>query len=208
MLLEKSQKKIRNKISRNRLLTYLLMLIIGVYMIGVFLFKKVSFGTEEIRALGGLNSSANSITLILSLFVHSNLLHLLSNVMGTVLLWTLLKGKYKDGLIVATFILSGLVGNVISVNMQPEILTYGASGCVMGLMGMFFSKSVIVEIASGVDQKRKVDTNLVLFGTLISIMFIWLTGDNENINLISHTVGFCTGVVCGLLFEFVGVKKN
>lgn len=97
--------------------------------------------------------------LIVPVFMHGGLLHLLFNSMALVQIGPLAEQAYGRSRLWLIYILSGVAGNLLGIFFQPLSIGIGASGAVFGLIG-----------AAGLYGHRRHDT----FGRLIrSIMLRW-----------------------------------
>ncbi len=127
---------------------------------------------------------------ITAMFTHASISHLLGNMIF--LLFFGLKGE-EIGLrneIVKAYLLSGLVGNIISAIILPEYtVSVGASGAVFGLMAF-----VIVELENKQLMKKKTALFLIL---IFFVLSGGSAGSNIQVNVISHFFGAVTGFLYG-----------
>lgn len=182
---------------------YFIFLSISLYFMGAWIFETPTFTAEEILVLGGLTNSYFNLNTIISLFVSGSLHHLISNMFGMLVAWYILKDFFDSNCIAFVFCLSGVIGNVISVLVQPNVISYGASGCVMGLVGMIFARFTIIEIILGFQKMNRKRIFLILFAILLSLGCLLLVNNEDETNLITHAVGFCVGVVSGIIAYFI-----
>ena len=76
-------------------------------------------------------------SLAVAVFLHFSLGHVLSNMAALVLVGTLLEREMSRWLWFSAYMASGIVGNVVqSLLLPPHDLAAGASGAIMGLLGM------------------------------------------------------------------------
>lgn len=195
--------KIRGIDLGNMIALYFIFLSTSLYFMGALIFEKLTFSAEELLVLGGLTKTCFNLNSIVSLFVSGSLQHLLSNLFGMIVAWYILKDFFDNSCIAFVFGLSGIVGNIISVSVQPNVISYGASGCVMGLVGMIFARCAIIETALGFKKMNRKRAFLILFAILLSLGCFLLVEDEGKTNLIAHTVGFCSGVVSGIIAYFI-----
>ena len=130
--------------------------------------------------------------LFTSIFVHMDWLHLLSNC-----LFLLIFGlKAEDHLLswqyYTVFIISGLMGGLLSLAWGQDAISAGASGGIFGLLGA--DMTIIY-------QEEKDKKFWVYLG--IGAIFLAITA-GPNTNFFAHTIGLVTG----FLFPFIFKKRR
>ena len=90
-------------------------------------------------------------TLITSIFVHANFLHLFNNILGLLIFGSTAEKYYSKWQYLMIFFISGLIGSVFSFLLSPiDSYGLGASGVVFGLMGAVISeRSNVLMTADG-----------------------------------------------------------
>lgn len=164
-----------------------------MYVVPALTTGTYSLSYNQLMILGGLKADNMLIGVISSLFLSGNGAHLLLNVLIGLIMLSVLKGRYSLNKLALLFIFSGIASNLISVALQPEVLTYGASGCNMGLGGL-----IIADVLRNVIRNMRYHANKVSFlvGLLVIIlMFRVVTSGNESTNYISHLAGMCIGLL-------------
>ena len=138
-----------------------------------------------------LLSPMTYLRLFTHVFGHSDINHLMSNLLYILLLGPILEEKYGNKLIIVIFstaIVTGLVHNLFS----PNIMLLGASGVV-------FSFIILASITGNQD-------GIPL--TLLIVALLWIGGEIytgltsiDSISQLSHIIGgFCGGVI-GLMLK-------
>lgn len=127
------------------------------------------------------------------LFLHRGLLHLVGNML---VLWYV--GRRVEGLVgrlsfALLYVLSGLVGGMVTLAWRPHLVAVGASGALFGVMGAFLALATLRRDALPMLRE-------------LSIVIIALTALNvsigmqtETVNLASHAGGLVGGFLCGLV---------
>ncbi len=123
--------------------------------------------------------------LFTSLFVHFNILHLLSNCYGLFYFGRLIQTRYSTFGFLAIYFGSGLLGNIMSLYLlPPTVVSGGASGAIFGLVGAY----VVTE------RKTRHLGSAVVYAALI---FIQSSG--FGVNIFAHLFGLVGGLALGLL---------
>jgi len=127
--------------------------------------------------------------LFTSMFLHSDLLHLISNLIGLLLFGTFIEnfGSKKAYLII--YFGSGIMGNIMSLFLlPPNIISLGASGAIYGLIGATVMFILLERNAA----------QLLL--TLVYLIYFIITSFSPQINYASHIFGLISGFVLGYFF--------
>ena len=138
-----------------------------------------------------LLSPMTYLRLFTHVFGHSDINHLMSNLLYILLLGPILEEKYGNKLIIVIFstaIVTGLVHNLFS----PNIMLLGASGVV-------FSFIILASITGNQD-------GIPL--TLLIVALLWISGEIytgltsiDSISQLSHIIGGLCGGVIGLMLK-------
>ena len=80
--------------------------------------------------------------LLTSLFVHGGLLHLLTDLIGLVMVGLLLERLAGPLAIGTVYVGSGVVANAASLTADPMAVNTGASGAIFGVYGMFVAAGI------------------------------------------------------------------
>ncbi|MGE0173279.1 MAG: rhomboid family intramembrane serine protease [Oligoflexales bacterium] len=131
--------------------------------------------------------------LVTALFVHSDLVHLLSNTPLLIIFGWLLYGFFGALAFPIAAIAVGTLANALTVAFYPpEVWLIGASGMVYGMVGMWLTFYVALEKAYSVPMRivRAVGFILVL---------LFPTTFEPTTSYLAHTFGFVLGVVAALV---------
>jgi rhomboid protease GluP len=112
----------------------------------------------------------------------------LFNAVAVVFLDGLLSHEFRDVEYYAVFVLSGLVGNVVSLLNGPNVSSFGASGGIFGLLAGAVAQDFAVE--------RRVDYNLLVWFLAI---FLFSSFALSYVDWLAHLGGAASGLVAGYL---------
>ncbi len=135
--------------------------------------------------------------LFTAMFVHGDIIHLLSNMLFLLVYGLRLEELKGSRWVLFIFLVSALAGNILSLFlMRPEIISLGASGGIFGILG-----ALLVLLARMYPSQAKAMAFLAI------IFFIITIGINTNI--FSHFGGLITGaVIMYLELKLQGRKKK
>jgi rhomboid protease GluP len=119
-----------------------------------------------------------------SLFIHANLLHILGNMFFLLIFGIRAEDLFSDRQYLAIYFASGLVGNLLSLLMGPDVVSVGASGAIFGIFG-----------ASVIYMRKSVGQSIV--GALIYALYLFIFNIGAGVNLLAHIGGLVTGLLIG-----------
>jgi rhomboid protease GluP len=171
------------------------------FLLGVFYWLDAQ---HNLSSAGVVDSSAVARgqwwRLFTATWLHADLGHLSANaVLGTGLLG-LVMGRYGTGIGLAAACLCGAAGNVASCWLfgRPH-LSLGASGTVMGALGLLTVQGVVLW-----KRSRKA----VMRGLMAGLMLFILLGLAPKSDIIAHAGGFVGGVLLGALLNLAGDRAK
>ena len=130
-------------------------------------------------------------------FIHANLLHIVMNLWVLGQIGVLSERALGRGLYAATYVVTGVIGNVLSTMMaagRPQMtVAVGASGAIMGLIGM----AATFAWRSGQRAAAKALAFNILF-----VLGVGLSLSARGISLVdnaAHIGGLCAGAAIGLV---------
>ncbi len=133
--------------------------------------------------------------LFTSLFLHADILHLVSNLLALLIFGATIEShpKFSKLFYVITFIISGLIGNIFSlILLLPNTISLGASGSIFGLIGV-----VLIIIAS--------ENRSLLPFALLYIAYYIVASFSPEINIWAHLTGLIGGISLGYILYY---RKN
>ena len=119
-----------------------------------------------------------------SLFVHANLLHILGNMFFLLIYGVRAEDLFSSSQYLETYFASGIVGNLLSLLMGPDVVSVGASGAIFGLFG-----------ASVIYMRRSVGQSIA--GALMYAFYLFVLNIGVGVNLLAHFGGLATGLMIG-----------
>ena len=132
--------------------------------------------------------------LIVPIFLHGGVLHLVLNVWSQLAVGIMSEYKWGSGCIATVYLLTGLSGNILSSITMPGALGVGASGAIMGLTG-FSAANAWVTWAHAEPYQR----NLQLGGVAVALGLLVVIGAvlPDRIDNWTHGGGFVSGLLAG-----------
>ncbi len=130
--------------------------------------------------------------LFTAIWLHADLAHLASNAMFGFILLGLTMGRYGTGVGLIAAYLAGAAGNLFAwfFSSQPHY-GLGASGMVMGCLGLLASQSVSMW------QRTPLARKYVLGGLFGGVMLFVLLGVAPGTDVVAHFGGFVGGLILG-----------
>jgi rhomboid protease GluP len=126
-----------------------------------------------------------------SLFIHANITHLVGNMLFLLIFGLKIEELVDNVYYLVIYFASGLVGNLLSLLLGPQVISVGASGAIFGLFGAYtiylgtsFGSSIILAIFYG--------------------SYMFLLNVRSGVNILAHL----GGLVAGILIGFILSKKR
>jgi len=164
-------------------IVYAIFSIVGKNFIEIDFYLLASFGQVNVLVLEG-----DYWRLFTSLFVHANILHLLGNLFFLLIFGLRSEDLFNNKNYMMVYLSSGLVGNLLTLLGDPNLISIGASGAIFGLFG-----------ASVIYIRRNIGQSII--GALIYSFYIFIMNIGVNVNLLSHFGGLVVGLVIGYLLS-------
>lgn len=129
--------------------------------------------------------------LVTSMFIHFNFEHILMNMLSLFIFGKLVEAIVGHWKMLGIYFISGIFGNLVSLAIDNNSISVGASGAIYGLMGALFA---FMYISKKFNQKMLLQLIVVLIiMTLISLFM-------SNVNIFAHLGGF----IGGIFSSFIG----
>ena len=130
--------------------------------------------------------------------LHGDLLHLATNSLFGLILLGFAMGRFGTGLGLMTAYLAGVVGNLFSLALHPSPHhSLGASGVVMGALGMLAAQSLWVFPRAA--RLWKISLGGLVAGTMLFV----LLGLHPDSDIPAHLGGFLAGIAFGGLLAWM-----
>jgi membrane associated rhomboid family serine protease len=129
--------------------------------------------------------------LFTAIFLHADLSHLAANAGIGLVLLGLAMGAYGTGVGLLAALLAGAGGNVLRLMINDGQPSLGASGMVMGALGLLAVRSVSLW------RKNPNALKYIFSGLAAGVMLFVLLGTDPNSDVIAHFGGFVSGILIG-----------
>lgn len=151
----------------------------------------------DLRSIGRVDSSALAAgqwwRLFTAVWLHGDLGHLAANASIGLVLLGLVMGRYGTGVGLLAGYVAGAAGNLVAwLSWPPPHLSLGASGMVMGCLGLLTVQSLPF-------LRRHPQSLKILTGTIVGgAMLFVLLGLSPETDVLAHLGGFLAGLVVGI----------
>ena len=150
--------------------------------------------------------------LITATFLHADISHIFSNMIGLFFLGGLIEISVGHLGFALIYLLSGIGGNAVSILYEKAFLmdrySIGASGGVYGLIGAVLVLSIYERIRQKSEDSSKAQTGNLVYRGLFVVVFMVASGFSEqNINNAAHIGGLVIGILVSLILVFILGKK-
>lgn len=180
-------------ISIDRPIVIISLLQVAVYVLSC----AMSFGVEpakpvlyQLGATHGPDLSRFQIwRLIMPVFLHSCMFHLLVNILLILHIGLDKEAKYGKAKFLLLYFSSAIMGNMLTILMSPCSLAVGASTAGFGLVG-----SIITEICLGWNELDEHARRMHALGLTVSGALMFLFSYGEGVDVWGHLGGFICGV--------------
>jgi rhomboid protease GluP len=161
----------------------------------VFLATAVS-GPKLIAAgsnLGPYTTDGEWWRLLMSLFLHLGVFHLLFNMWALASFGPLAERLYGSANYLFLYLVAGVTGGLVSISWRPEVNSVGASGAIFGILGALLAAQWRVGDTFLSDSLRPLRISTLIFAGLALLAGFTHTGvDNA-----AHLGGLATGFLLG-----------
>ncbi len=130
--------------------------------------------------------SGHIYQLFTSIFVHFNILHFLSNCLFLFIFGLRAEENLLSWHYYLIFIVSGLMGGLLSLSFGPNVISAGASGGIFGLLG------TDLILAYEENKRRSIWSHLGA-----GVIFLAISG-GLNVNFLAHAIGLVSGILLPL----------
>ncbi len=120
----------------------LILLNIFIYLYMVFEIKSLSFDTQYLYNMGAINGEAilnhaQIYRIITGIFLHAGVDHIAMNMLSLWMIGYLIEDAFGAKNYLIIYFISGIVGAISSIYIQPFAIGVGASGAIFGIFGAF-----------------------------------------------------------------------
>lgn len=160
---------------------------------------------QQILDAGGMSQHSSTFSIITSLFVHQSASHLIINLVMFYFLGRLVHENLGRFMYVFGFFVSGIIGNIFTLNELGNGTACGVSGCIFGLMGML--------LVASFTKLQKFKTLheirfIVLLAVIVSVIYT-IIGVIHSTNIYAHFIGLIVGVLISVIYILIlKLKKD
>ncbi|HDF6048345.1 TPA: rhomboid family intramembrane serine protease [Staphylococcus aureus] len=167
-----------------------------------YLFLVIQYGfdaifglnVEQLLEIGGVTGNSPLVTTLFSMFLHYSIFHFLINMVILVLLSRTINDHFSQMTYFIVYLLSGIIGNLVSQDFTPKVVSIGASGGIYGLVGLL--------LISAIFKKKYPQLNdMFMFIFVTAIIFVVGTFFSEISNVTAHIIGLVIGGGSALLIQ-------
>ncbi len=133
--------------------------------------------------------------LFTAVFLHADLGHLAANAVFGFVFLGLAMGAYGTGVGLLAALLAGVGGNILAWLIDPVHRSLGASGMVMGCLGLLVARPVSIW------RKNSRAFRSMLIGIAAGGMLFLLLGAGPGTDLTAHLGGFISGIALGIILR-------
>ncbi len=172
---------------------------------------QASYETKIVRELGLIGGSVRWYAFFTSMFLHGDIVHLLSNVVTLLVLGFVLERRIGRAVLLVVYLVCGVAGGVASILIDPRIYSaaIGASGAVAGLVGVCCLVAPDVRVSVPYYLAAMYGWIRVRAGWVLSFWIMTQTlgafylaiGHMDNIGYWSHLGGVFTGLAAGAVLR-------
>jgi membrane associated rhomboid family serine protease len=138
--------------------------------------------------------------LFTAIMLHADFAHLMANITFGLVVLGLAMARYGAGCALLAAYLSGAGGNLARALLDPEVSSLGASGMVMGGLGLIAIQSLGHRYSN--PPARKYVASGILGGLMLFVLF----GLDPHSDVIAHLGGFVCGLIQGAALAVVPHK--
>ncbi|MGP5096129.1 rhomboid family intramembrane serine protease [Staphylococcus equorum] len=154
----------------------------------------IGLNVEQLLNVGGVTGESPLITILFSMFAHHSLIHFLVNMVVLVLLSRTIHANFSPMTYLSVYLLAGMIGNLITRDFNPNIVSVGASGGIYGLVGLL--------LICALSKRKYPDLNeMFMFIFITAIIFVVGTFLSPMANLLTHIIGFAVGCISGFIAQ-------
>ena len=124
--------------------------------------------------------------LVTSIFIHASIFHLVGNMLFLLIFGLRAEEMFSLPEYLGIFIGGGLVGNLLSLSLGPDMISVGASGAIFAL----FAACVIYD-------RRSVRQSIL--GALVYAFFLFFINIGPTVNILAHLGGLAFGLIIGYI---------
>jgi len=122
--------------------------------------------------------------LFTSMLIHANITHLVGNMLFLLIFGFRAEELFSGWEYLLVYFLSGLVGNMLTLLLGPDMVSVGASGAIFGVFG-----------AATIYSRRAIGQSII--SALLYSFFLLMISSGPEVNNAAHLGGLAIGLIIG-----------
>jgi membrane associated rhomboid family serine protease len=174
---------------------------LAIIIINISMYLNIEYNTPEYNNLVLLSDNRNTIyySWITYSVLHMNALHIISNMIGFLLIGPLIEIRHSSIRFTIIYILSVTGCGFLFANLYKNISLVGASGGIFGLMACKIS-NLIINWDTEIYSIKLYYSIIIPSIAAIHLTLLFLNKVDNSISSIAHLGGFITGLLSGIIF--------
>ena len=179
---------------------------LSLAMVAIFIVQAFVPGFTNLFVLNQL-SWFQPWRFLTSIFLHSNIIHLIFNLFALLLFGTILEKFISGKRFLLVFFITGILANLISINFYNSSL--GASGAIFGILGaLVILRPLMVVFAFGIPMPLFIAGIIWAAADLLGAYGFFTGNPIDNTGNIAHLSGMFFGILFGILYRKLFVRKR
>ena len=176
----------------NNVIVYLILAIMGGSITNIPTDTLVQAGAQNTALI---TSTGEYWRIFTAMFIHFNILHIGLNMLSLFLVGRAVEVMYGKWRYLAIYLLSGIIGGIVTFFLQPDALAAGASGAIFGVFGAIGIFFIVNRRALGAYGNGAIGQWIFWLG----LNLIW-GFSTPGIGILDHIGGLVAGLLLGLIF--------
>lgn len=164
---------------------------------GVHVFEP---SVESLIAWGGnlreLSFAGEQWRLLTNIFLHGGIIHLVFNMYALLHVGVILESEVGKSRYLFAYIATGIIASAVSISVNDNIVSVGASGAIFGMYGLFLSLLILKVLDIPKETQKTLRSSILLF--IGYNIFFGFT--QEGIDNAAHIGGLISGLAIGFIY--------
>lgn len=132
--------------------------------------------------------------LIVSIFIHAGVIHLLYNMFALLLVGAFIESSVGSRTFATIYLLSGVIANIFSLEFHKSSVLVGASGAIFGMYGLMVALMLLKYLNKKITKTLWISISVFIGANLV----IGLA--NSGIDMYAHLGGLLSGFIIGITY--------
>lgn len=134
-------------------------------------------------------------------YIHIGIIHLLLNMYALLYISPIIEKQFGKKKLLIAYTISGIMGSIVSVFLNPELISAGASGAIFGLFGFFIVFLYLDK--TNIENEKKQELIRVIS---IFIIYNIVSGfSTKGIDNAAHIAGLVSGGAVSVLYSYISI---